>query len=830
MRIIIADFCSHYVCFFFWMNTTADITETILFEENHALQCYHCGEDCPGRDLYFDEKYFCCNGCLSVYRLLNNAGLCNYYELNPNAGATLRNGAREDKYMFLDSPDVKDQLIHFKEGSQSHVTFYIPVIHCSSCIYLLENFHKICEGVIRADVQFLKKEVRIVFDEEKTSLRRVVETLDEIGYEPYITLDQAIRKKKPRPGRDLIFRLGVAGFCFGNIMLFSIPEYFSDAAAREPYLESVFRYLNVLFSLPVFFYSATPFFKSAFKGLRQRHLNIDLPVAIAIGATFIRSLSDVFISNGSGFFDAMSGIVLFMLAGRVLQERTQRYLFFDRDYTDYFPIAVMVLNQDNEPGTKILTELKTDDHLLIHNSELVPADSILIKGKCLIDYSFVTGESLPVEKSPGDIIYAGGRQLGGIIELRVVKETSASRLMQMWSSELEDAHTNKAGNKNSFVHLLARNFTLIVFAITIISGFYWYVHDASKIWPSITAILIIACPCGLLLTATFTNGHVLRILSKNGLFLRNANIIERFGNIRNIVFDKTGTLTSPTSMHADFKGSELDDEEKELIASAIRPSLHSFRQPVLNYLKKMGKYEAFGFKEYTGLGIEATVRNHYYQIGTATFFNLENGRNNEGTLLYVYKNHEPLGYFLLIQGLRPGVEEMLFRLRKKIKFFLFSGDEPYQKEYFQKIFGDNMLFKLSPAEKLSQIDSLQLNGEFVAMTGDGLNDAGALKKSDIGICISDDIKRFTPAGDAILDGQKLSILDRFIRFCSSSKNTIRVCFFFSIIYNITGLYFAVQGILSPLIAAVLMPFSTLTIVVTTYIVTKYHARKQSLII
>ena len=139
-----------------------------------------------------------------------------------------------------------------------------------------------------------------------------------------------------------------------------------------------------------------------------------------------------------------------------------------------------------------------------------------------------------------------------------------------------------------------------------------------------------------------------------------------------------------------------------------------------------------------------------------------------------------------------------------------------------------MLFKLSPAEKLTQMERLQSSGDFVAMAGDGLNDAGALKKSDVGICISDDIKRFTPAGDAILDGQKLSILDRLIGFCSNSKNTIRACFFFSITYNITGLYFAVQGILSPLIAAVLMPLSTLTIVITTYLVTKYQARKQRL--
>lgn len=813
---------------------TATIDFPLPVKEYSSLICFHCGENCPDTNFQIDEKYFCCSGCIAVYNLLNEAGLCTYYDLNLHAGANQRKSVREGKYMFLESPDVAKQLITFRENGQVYATFYIPLIHCSSCIYLLENFHRICKGVVRTDVQFLKKEMTVIFNEGETSLREIVESLDKIGYEPYISHSHSASKKKLKPARKLIYQLGVAGFCFGNIMLFSIPEYFSGSAASEPFLEGIFRYLNVIFSLPVFFYSASPFFISAWKGIRQKHMNIDLPVAVAVTVTFIRSLTDVFLMDGAGYFDAMTGIVFFMLAGKLLQERTKKFLSFDRDYKDYFPMAVIAVDESGEQKTTLLSDIKEGDHLLIYNNELIPADSILIKGKCLIDYSFVTGESLPVEKAPGDLIYAGGRQLSGVIELQLVKETPASRLMQLWSNELEKEHENKSNDKNSFVHILARNFTLIVFTIAAVSAVYWWSNDASKIWPAVTSILIIACPCGLLLTSTFTNGHVLRILAANGFYLRNSSIIERIGNIKKIVFDKTGTLTSVESMTADYEGNVLDYEERQRIASAIQASLHSFKNAVLDYLDVKSFYEARDFKEYPGLGVEAYVGGNFYQVGTAAFFDFKKARTTEGTFLYIFKNGKQQGFFTIRQGLRTGMESMFNRLRKQVSLFLFSGDEPYQASLFGKLFGKEMFFKLSPVEKLSQVSMLINDSRYekkpgcVAMVGDGLNDAGALKKSDVGICITDDIHRFTPAGDAILHGDKLRMIDKLILFCRKSRSTIYFCFGISIVYNITGLFFAVQGKLSPLMAAILMPLSTVTIVITTWFFTSRIAKKYKL--
>lgn len=789
--------------------------------------CYHCGEECPNHELFFDEKYFCCTGCQTVYELLNKTGLCTYYNLNEHAGINRRQTVRTNKFAFLEEVSIQNSLIQFREAGQVHVTFYIPQIHCSSCVYLLDNLFQIEPAIIRSDIQFIKKEVQIIYDESKISLRRVVETLTSIGYEPHISLNQ-LKKKKNKVNRGLIYRLGVAGFCFGNIMLLSFPEYFSSNANQEAYLGNIFRYLNVVLAFPVFFYSANIYFINAWNGLRQKHLNIDFPVALAILATFIRSLTDVFLHNGGGYFDSMAGIVFYMLVGRVLQDRTFGKLSFERDYTDYFPIAATVVEKDGTETPTPLNKLKAGDTIRVHDNELITADGILVKGKAQIDYSFVTGEAVPVQKEMGEMIYAGGKQLGGAIEILTMKEVAQSYLTGLWNKSTRKK--DKADNeRNSFVHALARNFTYIVLAIAFSAAMYWWQHDPSKIWPSITAVLIIACPCGLLLTSTFANGFLMSILSRNGFYLRNAHVIEPLGKLNHIVFDKTGTLTSSQTISARFKGETLSIIEKEIIHSLTIPSTHSLSHPVRKLLNTDVSYPVSDFKEYPGLGVEGTVEGRFIRIGTISFMN-KPAENFGGTALYVEIDGMEKGCFVLRQSLRDGLREMLDHLQKKVDISLLSGDEPYQKGYFRQMLGQrvDVRFKQQPADKLEFIQQLQQNGKTVAMTGDGLNDAGALIQSDVGICIVEDTNNFTPAGDAILVGSKLKNFFQLVTLCARGKNIVQICFGFSIIYNIVGIYFAVQGLLSPLMAAILMPSSTLTIILLTFLITNGTAKRLGL--
>ncbi|MFA5297340.1 MAG: heavy metal translocating P-type ATPase metal-binding domain-containing protein, partial [Lutibacter sp.] len=394
--------------------------------------CYHCGADCGRNPKVFDEKKFCCNGCKTVYEILNSNELGCYYDLQSTPG-TIPSDIK-GKYNYLDNEDIIEKLLEFNDTETSVVEFFIPSIHCSSCIWILENLTKLNNGVTTSMVNFPKKSVRITFKNKATNLKQLVELMTSIGYEPYISLDDADAIKN-KVDKTLIYQVSIAGFCFGNIMLLSFPEYFS---ADEFWLEKykhLFRGLMFVMTIPVVFYSAKNYFISAYKGLSHKILNIDVPIALGVSVLFIRSTIEVAFNIGSGFFDSLAGLVFFLLLGKFFQQKTYNFLSFERDYKSYFPIAVTKIVEGTETNISV-KDIEKGDRLLIRNQELIPVDGILINGNAAIDYSFVTGESLPVTKQSGEKLFAGGKQTAGAIEMEVVNTISQSYLTQLWSNDV----------------------------------------------------------------------------------------------------------------------------------------------------------------------------------------------------------------------------------------------------------------------------------------------------------------------------------------------------------------------------------------------------------
>lgn len=783
--------------------------------------CFHCGENCTDNDIRLQEKIFCCQGCKMVYEILNQYDLCAYYDLNSKPGVNQRVAARSDKFAFLDDEKIAQQLYLFRDNVQTHVTFYIPQIHCSSCLWLLENLHKLEKGVQRVTVNFSKKEVLIIYAHTETSLRRIAEILTAIGYEPYISL-QDLQHKKPGVNRQLIYQLGVAGFCFGNIMLLSFPDYFDSAGGLDATFNRLFRYMNLVLALPVLLYSAQAFYKSAWSGLKHGFLNIDVPIVLAIFVTFVRSLVEV-INGQPGYFDSMTGIVFFMLIGRVLQDKTYQGLSFDRDYTAYFPIAVSVIKEDIEVPTT-LPELKAGDTIRIHHNELIPADGIIVRGKALIDYSFVTGESAPVGKAIGELIYAGGRQLNGNLEILTIKEVAQSYLTSLWN---RDELKKREEKPVSFVHLLSRYFTWTVLLIAALTTIYWWAHDPARIWPAVTAILIIACPCALLLASSFTNGHILRILSRHQLYLRNAQAIENMANTTHIVFDKTGTLTGKTGSAVIYYGSALTPGQEVLIATLAAQSSHPLSNAIVQYCGTPAFRHVHDFQEFTGKGVCGWIDGFFIRLGNAAFTGAHRKNEQEGSVVYVSINEKLAGLFTIRNSYRNGLRLLMQRLQEQYPLSVLSGDNNHTLRQLRQLMGNNatLLFEQQPADKLAYIISLQKKGEKVMMIGDGLNDAGALKQSDIGISLTEDSNNFTPASDGIMDAKQLPLLLSFIQLCKANKRIIIISFLLSLLYNITGLYFAVQGILSPLVAAILMPASSISIILITFGCSEWQGKR-----
>ncbi len=771
--------------------------------------CYHCSAPCLSADIAVDDKVFCCDGCKLVYEILNQNGLCDYYKIQSHPGLSQIKPKSSNKFEYLDNKDIAAKLYTFTDGKTSVITWYIPSVHCSSCMWLLEHLNRLDEGVASCRLNFSAKEVTIRFDETKTSLRRIAELMATIGYEPYISLNDA-DKKKTLPGtRQKMYKLGVAGFCFGNIMLMSIPEYLSGPGMEHEYA-SLFRVLNLLLALPVFFYSASEFFMAAWAGIKQRMLNIDAPIALSVTITFSRSVYEVLSGTGGGYFDSMAGIVFFMLVGRLVQERAYRSISFHRDYKSYFPVAVTKIIGGGKVSTN-LQDLKEQDVILLHHGEIIPADAIIVKGIGNIDYSFVTGESEPVTNKPGDLVYAGGKQTGSSLQVQLIKPVAGSYLTSLWNHNSFSKSKRTENEKASIIHTLSKYFTVILFTLVLATAVYWWMNDASKLLPAITAMLIVACPCALLLSANYTNGNILRLLSDYGLFLRDSSVIEQLGNVNHIVFDKTGTLTKGSSRFA-VSGHNLTDYEEIMLYNVAVSGTHPYSKALVAYLGARPQVDVKNREEIAGMGVYAEVDENIVRIGSAAHVGLDNEAADKAAGVYVRIN-DNITAFYITPEFRKSTPGILTKLAKRYKLSLLSGDNERQKRALKKYFEESSLFfEQSPSDKLRYIERLQYNGDKTLMIGDGLNDAGALQQSDVGISLSDDVNGFSPACDAILDAKRMSNLPALLRLATSGKYIIRASFGVSILYNIIGLYFSVQGRMNPMIAAILMPMSTLSIV------------------
>lgn len=786
-----------------------------------AVSCFHCGDHCDSAT-FFDDKPFCCQGCKAVYEILSTADLCEVYQRDGYKGTSLKH-VNPGSYDYLDVPGISRRLLTFSSSNLSKVIFQLPGIHCASCIWLLENLRRLNSGVLQAEVNFGRKQVTIDFDPALLKLSQLATLLASVGYAPAISLDDGQESVKGiGSDNQLIYKLAVAGFCFGNIMLFSFPEYLG-LDAHDSALRSVFSFLNLMLAVPVLTYSGSVYLLSASKSFRQRRINIDVPIAAGLLALFFRSAYDIISATGPGYLDSFSGLVFFLLIGRWFQSKTYQSLAFDRDYKAYFPLAVNRL-VSGEWSPVIIYELKKGDKIRIRNMEIVPADSILEDRQAYFDYSFVTGEAKPVKVERGELIYAGGRLIGQPAQLKVEKSTSHSHLTSLWN--------NAAFKKNSesqyqkIIDSAAQKFTWIVMGLALVTAIWWNIYHPSQMWLVLTSVLMVACPCALALAAPFTYGSMLRVFGKYGFYLKNADVIERIATIDAVVFDKTGTITHGDKPHVMFIGT-LSDEECTCVKNLVTASSHPLSTIIAKSIPGNILDPMFGFKEITGRGIQAEINGKFYQAGSAALVGATPEVDNDSSRVYIAVDRQVKGYYRIRINTRSNLKHMLQSLGNRCAALL-SGDNDSDRSTMRSLFGPAVRLKFSqdPHAKLEYIESLQAKGNKVMMVGDGLNDSGALKQSDVGVAVSDDTGLFTPACDGIISGSRLSDLDKFMDLARSASTILKIAFGISFFYNSIALSFAVSGHLTPLVAAILMPISSISVVTFSSMAVNYVAKRK----
>ena len=614
-------------------------------------------------------------------------------------------------------------------------------------------------------------------------------------------------------------------------MIMSLPFYFGLDSFNGPWFKAVAGWLGLAFALPVLTYGAADFWRAAWLSLRQRTITLEVPIVMGLAAIYLSSVIEVSMQRGPGYCDSLCGLIFFLLCGRLFQKKTYDRIAFDRDYKGFFPLSVVRKNSDGEQSVAI-SQLETGDHLILRNGELLPADAKLVSGEACMDYSFVSGESEPVPRAAGAHLYAGGRQVGGAIEVETVKSVTQSYLAALWDNEAFRKHSEH--DLDSLTNRYSRRFTKLVIGIALAAAVFWIFKDATKALKTFTSVLIVACPCALALAAPFTHGTAQRILARLKIFLKNALVVERLAAVDTIVLDKTGTLTTAAAGGVEFVSAEagLSVEENDWIASLARHSTHSNS---VRIAKALGAavLPVARFKETPGCGIAGEIAGHKILLGSRPWLEQcgvaagEGSRSSGGGAVCVAIDGKLCGAFALENTLRPEVEKLIAQLGGRFELALLSGDNEREAARFKKLFGARatLKFNQSPADKLNFIRELQSRGRKVMMVGDGLNDAGALKQAEVGVAVVEQIGIFSPASDVILDAAELPRLARVLAFSRHAARVVRAGFVISAIYNLLGVSIAAAGLLSPIVCAILMPLSSATVVAFSCGATAWLGRK-----
>lgn len=768
--------------------------------------CAYCDSVCENDLVSIKGKNFCCYGCATLSDVVTHIR-------NVPADAAL-------KYRQLDFQESFDQLVDYQNDTLYKIAMSLPSIHCSSCIELLEDLPSFMNGVLSCQVNFEQRRCTIIL-RKSVPLSAVAQLLDDIGYPPLISVSQKLQEAEKETNRTNLLKLAVAGFCFGNIMLFSMPHYFGLQVASDVFFTRLFSALSIVLSIPTLVYSARDYLTSAYKALSAGKSHLNIPIAIGILSLFGWSLYELISGTGIGYLDSLAGLIFFLLIGKWFQHKVYDHVSYHRSVEDFIPLVVRKMQNGEETWTRI-DSLQKGDLVCVKNEEIIPVNGTILKGIGLIDYAFITGESVPQRAGINDVVYAGGCQKAGEITVQLIEKPSIDKLWSAWS--------NEAGTKvfsTRWTDSISKYFTIAVIAIALLAAITWSFIDLSKALFVFSAVLIVACPCALALSAPFTYGNILRVFSFNNFFLKNAEAISVFGDIEHLVLDKTGTITEKDNWNVRFEGGVLTHSQKQMIKSVTSASTHPLSKLITQYLHT----ECFPIAEYKeeiGSGIQAVVNNCNIKIGSSSW--LQETNKAKGTTVYVSIDGKVLGHFQIKTAYKAELQDVLEKLAKMVNISILSGDNDGEKETLKRMFPSFKLlkFNLKPKQKAQVIGELQMK-EKVLMVGDGLNDSSAIQAGDLGIAITENLNGFYPGSDAVLLSDSFVKLPAFLQLAQYSKKILKWGLLFSLCYNIIGVAVAVAGLLTPIIAAILMPLSSISVVLLNTLLVRIKSKKLNLI-
>jgi len=797
-----------------------------------AETCFHCGLPVPRvLDLSVaingHDEPMCCYGCQAVAQAIVASGNADFYRhrtaASPTGQALLPDFIRQTR--VYDHPEIQKTFVRSSGEHRREAALILEGVVCAACVWLNERHVAQLPGVLNVQVNYATHRARVSWDESQIKLSDILQAIHTIGYSAHPYDPQQQQQAFERERRNQLRRIGIAGVLGMQVMVLSIALYAGGWSGMEAGFKIFFRWVGLLLTTPVLLYSGAPFFRGAWRDLRNHSAGMDVPVALGILVAYGGSVHASWTGQGEVYYDSVVMFIFFLLSSRYfeLMARKRGAETLEQLSRALPAMATRITTTvDGEQQEVIpLTELQAGDTVLIRPGETVPADGCITAGESSVTEALLTGESTPVSKSPGARLIGGSINIESPLTLHVEQvglQTVLAEIVRL----LEQAQNEKPAITR-LADRVASWFVGAVLVVAAVVGVYWWQQAPDSWLPILVSVLVVTCPCALSLATPTAISAATGTLLGYGLLTTRSHSLETLARCSHVIFDKTGTLTLGTPVITRIVClSHLDERTVLGIAAALeQQSEHPVGKAIVTTAGSTS-FVAGDFRNFPGAGISARLEEQPWFIGNAEFIAAHTDADIDplpveagyGSHVLLADSHQLHAVFTLRDAMREEAPEVVRTLQRAGKqVYLMSGDHPAAAQQLAGEAGIEVVFGgMTPADKLSRVQSLQQQGAVVAMVGDGINDAPVLAAADVSIVMRHAASISQASADMVLLSNHLGALNRGILLARKTLRIIKQNLSWAVGYNLVALPAAALGYVAPWMAAIGMSSSSLLVV------------------
>ncbi|MCC6317894.1 MAG: heavy metal translocating P-type ATPase [Gemmatimonadaceae bacterium] len=789
---------------------------------SREVACTHCGlVVAAGEVRPAATEQFCCAGCRTAWEILHTHGLDRYYDLPERRAIAV--AATTRSYDEFDHPAFHQLHVRAITGGLARVTLVLEGVHCASCVWLVERVPVALPGLVRAELDARRSIVTIEWDATAVRLSAVARTLASLGYPPHPHHGNAREEVRRREDRAALVRIGVAGAIAINVMLAALAMYagwFGSGLERE--FEQFFRWLSLLLVIPAIVGPGRVFFRGAWAAVRTRTLHLDLPIAIALAVGFARGVANTVTDRGPIYLDGIALLIFLLLVGRFLQQRWQRAATDASELLHSLtPNGCLIEDANGTVQEAPAAALLPGMVMVVRAGDTLAADGVVDDGTSAVNVAWLTGESRPVSVGPGDAVHAGTLNVSAPLRVRVTSAGEATRVARLLRQVEESAQ------RRAPVVLLANRlsgwFVATVLLLGVVTWAVWLPRDPDAALDHAIALLIVTCPCALAMATPLSVTVALGRAARLGIFVRGGDALQELAGHGTIVLDKTGTITEGASALVAWHG---DDDVRPLVLALEAGSLHPVAEGFRQAWPKLAVPSIDATTHMLGNGIRGRVAARDVVVGSPSFVRsqmtgaspLEAALPIDLTPVWIAVD----GRLAAVAGFgdpvrRDSAAAIRALAERGWTSVMLSGDAAAVCAHVADRVGiasTAVTSQATPEAKQAHVERLRRDGDrsTVVMIGDGVNDAAAIATASVGIAVHGGAEAALATADAWLARPGLGPIVELVDGARRTMRIVRRNIAFSLAYNAVGVGLAMTGTISPVVAAVMMPLSSLTVV------------------